>query len=360
MKRPHRPIALLVLALVAGLLAASGPSATAAPVVVTPDVAILPAGALPALPYVDWPNKRIVDGSRRISIAGIKARVTALHKVDGGYLLARRITEINNDLVFVSNAGARRVLIPEWERRSPFESLNPGLAVSHNGDKVITNAAGDIGGETLYADTRVLSLPGGKVLRKRSFGPEGDEGYAGILGFGVDRALITVNGSTQWWNPAKNTLSRISGDDFSGAADLTAWQWALTEENTGDQTVGSIPPRTSTSWPAVPNDEVFGPWSPDDTLVVGLDKLTFERGESTKYTVFRASDGAALLRINGNFPAQVSWETDSSLLLRTRIEGSDPDTYQLIRCTLAGVCTKVGPSTTELAGSIIPATRRNS
>ena len=85
MKRTH----LLALTLVAGLLTVAGPARAGGPTDVTPDVANLPVGALPALPYVDWPNKRIVDGTRQISIAGIQGRVTALYKVDGGYLLVK-------------------------------------------------------------------------------------------------------------------------------------------------------------------------------------------------------------------------------------------------------------------------------
>lgn len=179
----------------------------------------------------------------------------------------------------------------------------------------------------------MLSLPGGKLLRKRYFGPEGDEGYAGILAFGVDRALITVDRTTQWWNPARNTLMRINSLAASGSADLTAWQWALTNLTTRNQFVRGIPPRTSPDWPVIAKDETLGPWSPGDTKVVGLDKLTFTRGESTKYTVFDTGDGTPVLRINGSFPAQITCESDSALLLRTRIEGSDPDTYQLVRST---------------------------
>ena len=78
---------------------------------VIPDVARLPVGALPALPYVDWPARRIVDGDRRVSISGIQGRVIELHKVDGGYLLRRRVPgPAEHDLVFVSHRGARKVL----------------------------------------------------------------------------------------------------------------------------------------------------------------------------------------------------------------------------------------------------------
>ena len=100
--------------LLSGLLAAVMPgSAVGAPVNVTPDVADLPVGARPHLPYVDWSAKRIVDGSRTVNISGIQGRVISLHKVAGGYLLGRELT-VGNDLVFVSTAGARRVLVPGW------------------------------------------------------------------------------------------------------------------------------------------------------------------------------------------------------------------------------------------------------
>ena len=74
------------------------------------DVTGLKAGAMPRLPYVNWPARRIVDGNRQVSIAGIQRRVVSLHKVDGGYLLGRQLDANppqdlvtgDHDLVFVS------------------------------------------------------------------------------------------------------------------------------------------------------------------------------------------------------------------------------------------------------------------
>ena len=63
--------------------------------------------------------------------------------------------------------------------------------------------------------------------------------------------------------------------------------------------------------------------------------------------------------VGGNQDPQITWESDSALLLRTRIAGTTMR-YQLIRCTLAGSCYRVGPSTSDRLGVIIPASRRNS
>ena len=83
-----------------------------------------------------------------------------------------------------------------------------------------------------------------------------------------------------------------------------------------------------------------------------------EPDETETYAVYRASDGGRVLSVYGNHPPQITWETNSALLLLTRI--GDTASYQLIRCTLSGSCSKVGPSTSDRRGVIIPAFRRNS
>ena len=100
----------------------------------------------------------------------------------------------------------------------------------------------------------------------------------------------------------------------------------------------------------------------DDTKIVGNDERTDRDGGfgSSAYLVFRASDGALLLVVRNQSPSQATWETNSRVLLRTHLPDSSPTTYQLIRCTLSGSCSRVGPRTTEVDGAIIPATRRNS
>ncbi len=336
-----------VSALVAVLLVA--PPATAG-VTVTPDVGNLRAGARPQLPYVNWSTQRIVDGSRRISISGIKARVITLHKVDGGYLLGRELAT-GNDLVFVRTDGARRVLVRNWMPPRRWQ-LYPGLAVSRDGDRVVVNTATFEARTPTYVDTRVLNLPSGTLVRRRDFGVD----RPGLLGFGVDRVLLSSNPDTQWWTPASDALTLLRAFAGGQSADLSAWQWAV-RPDVGVYSVQGIPPDTEPDWPVSEEDWIIGPWSPDDAMVAANNEVVDGTDEASAYMVLRASDGADLLTVLGAQHPQITWETNSSLLLRTR---NDTGAYQLIRCTLAGSCERVGPSTTSRHGVIIPATRRNS
>jgi hypothetical protein len=352
-------------AVLAVLLAA--PPAAAGPSV-TPDVPNLPAGALPHLPYVNWVAKQIVDGSRRVSISGIQGKVWSLHKVDGGYLLVRVLGDFDQrwDLVFVSNAGARRaILVGMYPPRPDALDVDNKLAVSRDGDKVLVNTATVTDSEPTYRDTRVVSLPAGQVLRTRDFGFYAPE----LLGFGVDRAMLTIGSESQtppsgfwpdtkWWNPATNAVTDLRDDATGESADLSAWQWAVRPQ-VGAYSVEGIPPDTEPDWPVAQEDFRFGPWSLDDQRLAGNNEVTDDANEASAYVVYRTSDGAHLLSVIGNQPPRVVWETDSALLMRTRIEGTSR-TYQLIRCTLSGSCSRVGPSTNYVRGGLIPATRRNS
>ena len=289
-----------VSALMAVLLVA--PSATAG-VTVTPDVGKLRAGPRPQLPYVDWSAKRIVDGSRRISISGIKARVITLHKVDGGYLLGRELAT-GNDLVFVRTSGARRVLVRSWMPPRRWE-LNPALAVSRAGDRVLVNTATFAGRTPTYVDTRVVSLPGGRVHRTRDFGYYAPR----LLGFGINRAMLTISSQTQvppadfwpdtrWWNPLTNAVTPLQENSAGESADLSAWQWAVRPQ-VGAYSVQGIPPDTEPDWPVSEEDWIIGPWSPDDTKVAANNEVVDGTDEASAYMVLRASDGADLLSCPG-------------------------------------------------------------
>jgi hypothetical protein len=304
---------------------------------------------------VQWPKRLVVDGNRQVSISGIKGRVTALYKVDGGYLLKRKIPgPWENDLVLVGNRGDRRVLANGVMYGDP--------AVSSGGDKVIVNVLA--ANHVAYAETRVFSLPSGKLLVRKDFG----DFPPGLLGFGVNRALLmTVEPGTSdrdaaWWTPATDTVDLLRADTTLERADLTAWDWVTRPQDDGPYSVQGIPPHTSPNWegPGQGDDDVLA-WSPDDSRIVGNDqKVDVESGfASGTYLVFRASDGGVQLAIHNRTPPQATWETDSRLLLRTVVPGTQ-STFQLIRCTLAGNCSRVGPRTGEVDGSIIPATRRNS
>jgi hypothetical protein len=351
--------------LVSSLLAVLAPGASVgapvgAGVSVTPDVANLRAGALPRLPYVDWAARRIVDGNRRISISGIQSRVISLHKVDGGYILGRENPR-SYDLVFVTYTGARRVLVAKWQPPRT-ESLDPALAVSRRGDKVIVNTATLAGRVHTYVDTRVVALPSGQVLRTRDFGY-----YAPSLhGFGIDRTMLTVSSEVadppddfypdvRWWNPATNEVTSLLENASAESVDLSAWQWAVRPQ-VGVYSVQGLPSHTEPNWVVGAEDIRLGPWSLNDAYLAGNNEVVEDEAES--YQVHRTSDGSVVFRVQGHHPPQITWENNSTLLLRTRIDGTR--TYQLIRCTLAGSCYRVGPSTTDVRGAIIPAHRRNS
>jgi len=327
--------------------ASTGPS-VAAPVSVTPDVASLGAGAYPHLPYVNLATKRIVDGTRRVSISGIQGTVTALHKVDGGYLLARNVTG-GADLVMVTHSGDRRVLVAHW-MQAPTEYLDPGLAVSHDGSKLAVNVS-TAGDATTYRETRVVALPSGTTLHSKVF----DYGVK-LLGYGTQRVLVGDYPGSRWWTPSSGAAPVLSADRMGQTADLTAWQWA-TRSPVAAYAVQGIPPDTSPNWPVAEEDIQLGPWSLDDTRIAGNNEVT-DNSESSAYLVYRTSDGARLLSVLVPGHPQITWESNSALLMATRV--GETGRHQLIRCTLAGACSRVGPESTSRYGAVIPATRRNS
>ena len=160
-----------------------------------------------------------------------------------------------------------------------------------------------------------------------------------------------------------NTLDLLRPDANVESADLSAWEWAVRPRDGSDPySVQGLPPHTAPNWPVGEQDFNLTAWSLDDTKIVGNDERTEQDGgfASSVYLVNRASDGAQLLAVFNQSPSQATWETNNRILLRTKLTDSSPPTYQLIRCTLSGSCSRVGPRTTEVDGAIIPATRRNS
>jgi len=335
--------------LLSGLSA--GPSAAdpGDPVTVTPDFTTMTDGANPLLPYVDISNEEIVDGSRHVSISGLKGTVTALHKVDGGYVLARTFST-GDDLVMVRTTGSRKVLVAHWMQ--PYTGhLDPGLSVSHDGSKVAVNVS-TASDRNNYVETRVVSLPAGQVLYRRAFNftPR-------LLGYGTNRVLVSAYPNTQWWTPSTGKAPALAAGAIGESADLTAWQWAVRRSPLFD--VQGIPPDTSPDWPVGEEDIQLGPWSPDDTMIAGNNEVTEDNGgESSAYLVYRASDGASVLNVLVPGYPQITWETNSTVLMVARVD--ETPTYQLIRCTLTGTCDKVGPTSASKYAAIIPATRRNS
>lgn len=111
---------LAVLATTLGTALASVASPAAA-VTISPDVPSLPEGSAPAVPYLDVPGDKIVDGGRTVDVTGLQGRVIQLYKVDGGYLLGRSTT-VGPQLVFASTAGKRTLITKQWYARTATAS----------------------------------------------------------------------------------------------------------------------------------------------------------------------------------------------------------------------------------------------
>lgn len=355
----HSRCLLAVAALGLIALPVATPLPAQASVTVTPDVPRLPVGAMPAMPYVDWPARRIVDGSRRISIRGIQARVTELHKVDGGYLLRRRLDEQtrSEDVVFVATSGARRsVATVHWQRP---------ITVSSDGSKVVLTRTRLENGRIAYADTAVLALPSGRRLHVEDFGTFAP----GVHFYGSDRVLLTVTNEAQglrpdvtWWTPATGELLAVRENAAVESADRSAWQYAVRPlDGATGYRVEPLPPDTGAGWPVAQEDHNLGSWSTDDALIWGNNEQTDQPEGfygSTSYLVHRAVDGQLVLSVRNGAAPWATWESDDVLLLRAGYGTGMARRHQLIRCRLSGACSRIGsPSDSEWL-AIIPATRR--
>lgn len=356
-RRWWRRVVALGVCLVALVGFVPAPAAQAV-VSVEPDVPRLRVGSLPTLPYVDWPNRTIVDGSRRVSIKGIQARVIELHKVDGGYLLRRELVRYprQEDLVFVATNGDRRSIAKKFWRGA--------IKVSKDGSRVVVNRSRLVGGVAEYADTAVLALPSTKLLWAQDFGTFDP----GVHLYGTDRVLLTMineqaglRTDVSWWMPATGAVETIWESALVESADLSAWQWAVRPSD-GVHTYGvsRIPPKSGSSWEVSEEDWNLGSWSTDDTLIWGNNEVTDqEEGYgSSAYLVFRASDGTILLSIRNVVDPWATWESETALLLRAAYWTGNTLNHQLIRCRLSGACSRVGPPSSDGFLAIIPATRR--
>src|SRR4051812_12357384 len=178
----------------------------------TPDVAHLPAGAAPQLPYVDRRTERIVDGDRRVSIAGLRGTVVRLFKVDGGYLLGRSF-DGGQDLVVVRRNGARSVLVDRW-RGPGIRTLDNRLAISHDGSRVVATTA-SVEHPLDYRATEVRTLPEGALVRRRVF-----DVVPSLLAFGTQRVLAMSYPDSLWWTVSTNAVDRFSPGVRGEVADL--------------------------------------------------------------------------------------------------------------------------------------------
>jgi hypothetical protein len=351
-----RTVGLLLAALLA-LLVAAPPAVTAQaarsqaapppPVKITPDVDSLPQGAAPKLPYVDVRAKRIVDGSRRVSISGLVGTVRQLFKVSGGYVLARKSGSYD-DLVMVRSDGHRSVLVSQWIEPG-WASLEQAVAVAGSGTQLVANTY------TLnprqYAGTVVVSLPDGTVTHRRKFS------WSPTLGGYRDGRVLAGLGNVEiiWWRPSTDATSTIVSDVSLEQADLTAGEFAYRPG--GDYYFRGIPPRTTPDWLVTQEDSRVGSWSPDDTKVITTAEI--EDGTKTaSHAVHRTVDGSVVTGFSLDSTPQATWESDATILLTAY---AWPESrYQVIRCKLTGPCSRVGPESTTPLGTYVLASRRTS
>jgi len=357
-------------------------------VAIDADVGSLPASRYPiAVPYVDVAHARILDGARRVSVAGLQGTVTHLWKVDGGYVLGRKTPRGNRsqartgvyDLVYVTSDGTRRVITSYWRGPTPgpedagyiaLEIGRPAMVVARSGTQIVFSTQA----WSQYIETRVYSLATGTTTARRTFGRA-----PLLLGFadgpdGQDGQVLVSNGKAgvRWWNLQSNTLTTVldSPDEFEDvsaeAADLTAGQYAVRASD--DYGVQGIPPATTPDW-AVSQDPaaqvcnnaecgwLVGPWSPDDTKTMSTGGVSDNGLDTAKHVVHRASDGHPLLNVGMRSSVASVWETNATLLFVKH--GSTRALYQVVRCTLAGHCATVGPARATGTPYVL-VTRRNS
>jgi hypothetical protein len=317
---------------------------------VTPDVATLPAGQAPRLAYFDVGKRRIIDGTRRVSVGKLQGTVTHLHNVRGGYVVGRTLGA-SNGLAFVTNRGARSALTSDWLWPSDF-GIYRGVMVSGNGKKIVFNTAAR-GNPTGYRDTVVMKVPSGQIVARRTF-----SAAPKLLGFRAGRVLMGVDLRVLWWTPRHTHTSTLADGVDTMSADLTARQYVRRQGS--EFLVASIPPRQTPAWPIAQEDWELGYWSPDDKAIAGTGEVPDGTAETQVFLVQRAATGASLLTVLVPGVPQMVWENNSTLLIMTRVDDESPRRYQLIRCTLSGSCSRVGGVSSTKYGPYVLADRRNS
>ena len=116
-----------------------------------------------------------------------------------------------------------------------------------------------------------------------------------------------------------------------------------------------MPPATGSTWP-LDTDENISAWSADNQHIAGSFEIV-SGSTDNGFVVRRASDGAAELVVYIPAPAKITWEDNTTVLFPTDYDFGDQ--LQLVRCTLAGECQRVGPATNGAAKLYVVATRRS-
>ncbi len=336
--------AALATGLVTSLMVASGPAAAADPIFLNPSA--LPQGAAPAIPWFEPRTKVLHDGTRALTLSGLQGRVVELHKVDGGYLLGRSTSETGADLVFVTTTGARTLVTQQWAWRGTCDCVLNEALVDSDGAAVTFSRRLASG---VYKDTLTVSLPARKIVRSRVFSssPRLFEHRQGRVLLGIGDRLVR-------WTPRTNSASDVPSDGHeSTAADGSAGQHIV--KSGGSQTVRPLSSATGPSW-SLDRDENPFVWSADGQHIAGMFEVVTGSTDNG-FIVRRASDGQLVLVVRIPAPARIAWENNTTVLFPTDYESRHEP--QLVRCTLAGECQRVGPVGRQSDAHIVVATRRS-
>lgn len=346
--------------------AAGGPAEDqgqdAPPASVTVDLDDLPAGPAPSVP---WSADGVLrSGDVEVPIEGDFTGFRSLTEVAGGFVVLFVESGVDNtdgnQLALISHDGQRTVL---------DDGAIYDVAVSGEGTLIAwavhdwtTHGPGDGPGRTLL---RVADARTGEVVHEREqTGADGSVGVAkGFLPDGrvvLDKAT-NAPGGIFLWDPAAGTVTPWTDYGFTTAVAPGGELAVLTPPNeVADPAPGVVDTVTGEPLWTIPPDHFAGPqaFSPDGRhlAVVAAPGLPgaeeFEdaerAGEETgeldvprSIVVLDARSGEPVLTLEDTGPANLTWESDGSLVFDVWDEATS--TRSLVRCSLDGHCELAAP-----------------
>lgn len=347
--RVHRTTSVLAaaaVAVLAGALLGQAPAPAVPTPSVTLDMATMPAGPPPNMPYLDTATEQIRDGARVVDLTHLQqfTKPSQLWKVNGGYVLDRNVNygqEIQ--LLFVSYTGRGKIL---------SHNLTYGdtpLVVSSQYGRVAYMEV--VNGKSFLA---VNDVPSGKLVARRKM-PDlaRPVTYRG-------RVLTTHLNRAFYWKPGVTAVERDRNLDHLVSTDARAGQSALREDPVR---IAPFPPGADHGWTDPELDLFTAPrpavvWSTDGILLAGSHLRYFETSVEQVVHLRRSADGAPVLDIHtgdrgvNGVLAQVWWETADTVIMRF---ANPLEEVATVRCTTAGVCNRIGPFGAPF--TVVPVTR---
>lgn len=334
----------------AALGAAPAPAAPPSPVQL--NLATLPSGPPPSMPYFDTATEQIRDGSRVVDLTGLQrfTHPTWLWKVNGGYVLDRFVQNDlradENHLLFISNAGKAALLSRHLQ--TAYADL-PLVVSSQYGRIAYVEVVGD------RTSLVVNDVPSGRRVSTRRV-----QQYTQVIAY---RGRVLARHLTRafYWKPGVTAVQTDHDLDAMVATNVRAGQSAYDE---GVDRFAPYPPSADSGWTDSQTQLLHSPdpaavWSTNYQLVAAL---SFESGNEHDWNVIHlrnASDGTPVIDIAGGDEThdgnvyQVWWETADTVLLKVATERYR--TFAVVRCTTAGSCNRIGPL--GPAPAVVPVTR---